>query len=146
MNGAVRLSSQIESAMSSVERIQEYAELKSEAFSFSKEDLGSWPACGSIEFFDFSMRYRPELDLVLNKISCVINAGEKIGIIGRTGSGKSSLMSALFRLVEPANGSISIDGKDITSIGLNDLRSRLTIIPQEPILFSGTIRYNCIIY
>ncbi len=87
-------------------------------------------------------RYRPELDLVLTNVTFSVRSGEKIGIIGRTGSGKSSLVAALFRLCESAEGSIHIDGFDIATLGLQDLRSRLTIIPQEPVIFSGTVRYN----
>ena len=79
---------------------------------------------------DYSVRYREGLDLVLRDISCHINGGEKVGIVGRTGAGKSSLTLALFRIIEPAAGSITIDGENIEDIGLHDLRSRLTIIPQ----------------
>ena len=88
------------------------------------------------------MRYREGLDLVINDISCDIKGGEKIGIVGRTGAGKSSLTTALFRLVEPASGRICIDVSDIVHIGLHDLRKNLTIIPQEPVLFAGTLRMN----
>lgn len=101
-----------------------------------------WPAHGEIEFREFSMRYRAELPLVLDRVSVRIRAGEKVGIIGRTGSGKSSLMAALFRLVPAAHGSIIVDGLDLAHMRLQDVRSRLTIIPQEPVLFSGTILYN----
>ncbi|KAI7830130.1 multidrug resistance-associated protein 1-like protein [Kickxella alabastrina] len=88
------------------------------------------------------MRYRPELDLVLKGLSFSARGGEKIGIVGRTGAGKSSITYALMRLVEPANGQIRIDGVDISTIGYRDLRSRIAIIPQDPALFRGTIRDN----
>jgi len=88
------------------------------------------------------MSYRPGLPNVLNHISIQINGGEKIGVVGRTGAGKSSLMLAMFRIVELSSGSINIDGIDISTIGLKDLRSKVSIIPQDPLLFSGTIRSN----
>lgn len=88
------------------------------------------------------VRYRPNTPLVLKGISLTIHGGEKIGIVGRTGSGKSTLVQVLFRMVEPASGKIVIDGINICSLGLHDLRSRFGIIPQEPVLFEGTVRSN----
>lgn len=102
----------------------------------------NWPAQGQIEFKNVSMRYFPWLPLAVNNVSFTINAGEKIGVVGRTGSGKSSLIMALFRMVESENGTIVIDGENISSFGLADLRERLAIIPQEPTMFKGTIRSN----
>jgi ABC-type multidrug transport system fused ATPase/permease subunit len=88
------------------------------------------------------VRYAPQLPLVLRGITCTFPGGKKTGIVGRTGSGKSTLIQTLFRIVKPAAGQIMIDGLDISSIGLHDLRSRLSIIPQDPTMFEGTIRSN----
>jgi len=93
-------------------------------------------------FFLFQVRYRPNTPLILKGINISISGGEKIGVVGRTGSGKSTLIQALFRLVEPAEGKMIIDGIDICTQGLHDLRSHFGIIPQEPVLFEGTIRSN----
>ncbi|CAN0272779.1 unnamed protein product [Discosporangium mesarthrocarpum] len=102
-----------------------------------------WPWEGQIEFKDgVTMRYRPDTELVLKGVSLTIRPGEKLGIVGRTGSGKSTLMQVLFRMVDAEGGTIAIDGIDTKTIGLSALRSRLTIIPQEPVLFSGTLRSN----
>ena len=88
------------------------------------------------------IRYRLDTPLVLRGVSCTFEGGHKIGIVGRTGSGKTTLIGALFRLVEPVGGKIVVDGIDISTIGLHDLRSRFGIIPQDPTLFNGTVRYN----
>ncbi|KAJ2063399.1 Canalicular multispecific organic anion transporter 1 [Coemansia sp. S146] len=104
--------------------------------------LASWPETGKIEFRQYSLRYRPELKPMLNGLDFVIRSKERVGIVGRTGAGKSSLTNALMRLVEADSGSIVIDGTDISTIGLYDLRSRIGIIPQDPSLFEGTIRDN----
>lgn len=88
------------------------------------------------------MRYRSTTEPVLHGISCEIKSGEKVGIVGRTGAGKSTLTLALFRIVEPHSGRILIDGTDISTLGLHSLRSRLTIIPQDPVLFCGSLRMN----
>ncbi|XP_054167557.1 multidrug resistance-associated protein 1-like [Oppia nitens] len=143
LNGLIMTFSMLENNMVSIERIDEYCSLEPEADWQSNQKLPEeWPENGNMHFDGYGTRYREGLDLVLNNIDVNINSGEKIGIVGRTGAGKSSLTLALFRLIEPAMGRIVIDGIDISKLGLHELRSRLTIIPQEPILFSGTIRSN----
>jgi ATP-binding cassette, subfamily C (CFTR/MRP), member 1 len=101
-----------------------------------------WPQKGAVTFTNIDLKYSPDLPLVLQSVSFTIAPNEKIGICGRTGSGKSTIIQALFRMTEPANGDIEIDGVRIQDIGLTDLRSKMSIIPQDPILFSGTFRRN----
>ncbi|XP_062328221.1 multidrug resistance-associated protein 5 isoform X3 [Osmerus eperlanus] len=141
----VRLASETEARFTSVERIHHYIEslaLEAPARIKNKAPPPDWPQEGEVVFDGTDLRYRDNLPLVLKKISCTIRPKEKVGIVGRTGSGKSSLGVALFRLVEPCGGTIKIDGINICDIGLADLRSKLSIIPQEPVLFSGTVRSN----
>ncbi|KAJ7221013.1 ABC transporter [Mycena haematopus] len=141
----VRQSAEVENDMNSVERVLHYAtEVEQEAANEVLENKppAPWPANGKIEMKEIVLRYRPGLPAVIKGISMTVQAGEKIGIVGRTGAGKSSIMTALFRLVELTSGSIIIDGVDVSKIGLGDLRSGLAIIPQDPLLFSGTLRSN----
>ncbi|KAM9850214.1 ATP-binding cassette sub-family C member 5 [Aulostomus maculatus] len=142
----VRLLTEAEARFTSVERINHYIKcLESEAPRQSPEGSApapSWPQQGKITFQDVKMCYRDDLPLVLKSLSFTVQPEETIGIVGRTGSGKSSLGVALFRLVELAGGSIIVDGINIAQIGLDDLRSKLAIIPQEPVLFIGTVRTN----
>ncbi|KRF85625.1 multidrug resistance-associated protein 1 isoform X7 [Drosophila virilis] len=145
LNWLVRMSSDIETNIVSVERIKEYGETKQEAAWELEEDKKkpkNWPEDGRVEFKDFQVRYREGLELVLRGVSFNISGGQKVGIVGRTGAGKSSLTLALFRIIESAGGKILIDGIDIATMGLHMLRSRLTIIPQDPVLFSGSLRSN----
>uniref|UniRef100_A0A8C6CFI1 ATP-binding cassette sub-family C member 5 n=1 Tax=Moschus moschiferus TaxID=68415 RepID=A0A8C6CFI1_MOSMO len=141
----VRLASETEARFTSVERINHYIKtlsLEAPARIKNKAPSPDWPQEGEITFENAEMRYQENLPLVLKKVSFTIKPKEKIGIVGRTGSGKSSLGMALFRLVELCGGCIKIDGVRISDIGLADLRSKLSIIPQEPVLFSGTVRSN----
>ncbi|KAI3460999.1 hypothetical protein Pfo_017662 [Paulownia fortunei] len=134
----------LENKIISIERIHQYCRIPSEAPTII-DDLrppSSWPENGTIELIDLKVRYKESLPVVLHGVSCIFPGGKKIGIVGRTGSGKSTLIQALFRLIEPAGGRIFIDSIDITTIGLHDLRNRLSIIPQDPTLFEGTIRGN----
>ncbi|XP_066507559.1 canalicular multispecific organic anion transporter 1 [Hoplias malabaricus] len=143
LNWLVRMTSDLETNIVAVERVSEYAEISNEAeWVTDDRPPGDWPSEGKIRFEKYKVRYRPELELVLHGITCDIETTEKIGIVGRTGAGKSSLTNCLFRIIEAAEGRILIDGVDIASMGLHDLRSRLTIIPQDPVLFSGTLRMN----
>uniref|UniRef100_A0A8D0A2U8 ATP-binding cassette, sub-family C (CFTR/MRP), member 3 n=1 Tax=Sander lucioperca TaxID=283035 RepID=A0A8D0A2U8_SANLU len=144
LNWMVRMTSDLESNIVAVERVKEYAETKTEA-PWEVEDKKpppEWPMEGNVEFHDYSVRYREGLDLVLKNLTLSVKGGEKIGIVGRTGAGKSSMTLCLFRLLEAAAGEITIDKVKISEIGLHDLRSKLTIIPQEPVLFSGTLKMN----
>ncbi|XWS67375.1 hypothetical protein CRYUN_Cryun04dG0002000 [Craigia yunnanensis] len=134
----------VENKMISVERILQFTNVQNEAPLIIEDNRPrpEWPERGCIEFRNLQVRYRPELPIVLHGITCTFPAEKKIGIVGRTGSGKSTLIQALFRLVEPSRGQIIIDGIDISMLGLQDLRSRLSIIPQDPTLFQGTMRNN----
>ena len=144
LNWIVRQTVEVETNIVSVERVLEYARLPSEAPEVipKRRPKMSWPAKGSVEFSKYSARYRPELDLVLKDINIDIKPHEKIGVVGRTGAGKSSLTLALFRIIEPDSGHVDIDEVNTSNIGLLDLRQRLAIIPQDAALFEGTIRDN----
>lgn len=141
----LRSYTQMENAMNSVERVSEYAfKLPQEAPYLITETTPheSWPAGGEISFDRVDLSYRPGLPLVLKDVSFSVKPAEKIGICGRTGAGKSSIMTALYRLSELQKGSITIDGIDISTLGLTTLRQKLSIIPQDPVLFRGNIRKN----
>ncbi|XP_050236219.1 ABC transporter C family member 4 [Mercurialis annua] len=141
---AIYMSCFVENRMVSVERIKQFTKIPSEAAWENKDRVPptSWPTHGNVELRDLQVKYRPNTPLVLKGITLSIHGGEKIGVVGRTGSGKSTLIQVLFRLVEPTGGKIIIDGIDISMLGLHDLRSRFGIIPQEPVLFEGTVRSN----
>ncbi|XP_015175307.1 PREDICTED: multidrug resistance-associated protein 1 isoform X4 [Polistes dominula] len=144
LNWLVRMTSDVETNIVAVERIKEYSETPQEAPWVVPETAPpkEWPVTGQVEFKDYKVRYREGLDLILHGLTFTVNGGEKVGIVGRTGAGKSSLTLSLFRILEAASGKIIIDGVDVAKLGLHDLRSKLTIIPQDPVLFSGTLRMN----
>jgi ABC-type multidrug transport system fused ATPase/permease subunit len=144
LNWIVRQTVEVETNIVSVERVLEYARLPSEAPEIIHRNRPpvSWPAKGAVEFNSYSTRYREGLDLVLKNINLSIKSHEKIGIVGRTGAGKSSLTLAMFRIIEADTGNITIDGLNTSTIGLLDLRRRLAIIPQDAALFDGTVRDN----
>ncbi|XP_042496376.1 ABC transporter C family member 3-like [Macadamia integrifolia] len=143
MHGVVWVLSSLENKIISVERVLQYAYIPSES-SLVEENRPSheWPTKGKVDIVDLQVRYGPHLPLVLRGINCTFPGGMKIGIVGRTGSGKSTLVQALFRMIEPTSGHIRIDDINISKVGLHDLRSRLSIIPQDPTMFEGTLRSN----
>ncbi|KAL8734858.1 MAG: hypothetical protein Q9166_001210 [cf. Caloplaca sp. 2 TL-2023] len=140
----VRLYSVNEQNMNAVERLKEYMDVEQEAASIKPEARppGNWPSHGAIEFINYSTRYRSDLDPVLKNVTFNVRPGERVGIVGRTGAGKSSLALALFRGLEAEEGKIVIDDVDVGLIGLQDLRESITVVPQDPTLFTGTIRSN----
>ncbi|KAJ3097648.1 hypothetical protein HDU96_000305 [Phlyctochytrium bullatum] len=144
LNWCVREFTELEQHMVSAERILEFDELKEEAALVvpGNRPPAGWPHQGEIQIRDLQLRYREGLPLVLNGITATIKPGEKVAIVGRTGAGKSTIILALLRLVEPSGGDILIDGLRTSDIGLYDLRKSLAVIPQDPVLFSGTLRTN----
>lgn len=139
LSNVLRQASRAENSLNSVERVGTYIDLPSEAPAVIETNRPppGWPSLGSIKFQDVVLRYRPELPAVLHGLSFTISPCQKVGIVGRTGAGKSSMLNALFRLVELEKGKILIDDCDTGKIGLTDLRKVLSIIPQSPVLFSG---------
>ncbi|CAH2234392.1 jg21196 [Pararge aegeria aegeria] len=142
LNWLVRMTSEVETNIVAVERIKEYAETKQEApWTVGSGPGSTWPETGALQLERLSLGYR-EGEPALRDLTCAVAPRDKLGIVGRTGAGKSTLTLGLFRIVEAMSGKILIDGIDISTIGLHQLRSRITIIPQDPVLFSGTLRMN----
>ena len=131
-----------EQGLNAVERVQEYSVLEPEKFEGEKKPPSGWPFAGKISFKRAVASYRADLNPILKGLDAELQAGEKIGIVGRTGAGKSTLFLTLFRILELVDGVIEIDGVDISKLSLNDLRTKIAIIPQEPALFRGTLKYN----
>lgn len=144
INLVVRMTSDLETYIVAVERVKEYTNIESEARRYipGLDPPESWPEKGVVEFKDYSTRYRSDLDLVLRDINLKLKSCQKVGVVGRTGAGKSSLTLALFRIIEPVAGKVILDNRDLSKMGLQSVRSQLTIIPQDPVLFSGTLRFN----
>ncbi|KAJ2355546.1 hypothetical protein GGF43_002621, partial [Coemansia sp. RSA 2618] len=144
INWMLRMECDLENSVCDYVRIQEFEQLQPEAPELieDRRPADAWPEQGMVEFKGYSTRYREGLDLVLQDVSFAVKPREKVGIVGRTGAGKSSLTLALFRIVEAASGQILLDGEDISKYGLFDVRSKLSIIPQDPVLFAGTVREN----
>jgi ATP-binding cassette subfamily C (CFTR/MRP) protein 1 len=145
LDWCIKQFAETEMSLMAVERVNHYAtklEVEADEVVPYNRPPPEWPQHGAISIEKLVVSYRPQLPPVLKGISLKISAGEHVAIVGRTGAGKTSIISSLFRLIEPTSGSILIDGIDICGIGLKDLRSRLAIVPQEPALFSGTLRFN----
>jgi ABC-type multidrug transport system fused ATPase/permease subunit len=140
----VRSTAKFESNIVSVERVKEYTKIQQESewINEKKRPAKNWPQHGSIKFINYSVKYRDDLDYSLKNLNLTIKPAEKIAIVGKSGAGKSTFSLALFRILESNIGDIQIDDVSIKSIGIHDLRRILTIIPQDPILFSGSIRMN----
>jgi len=145
LNWMVRMTSDRESYIVSVERVKEYTEVEPEAPAETQAHLlppPSWPFAGRLTISNLELRYRPGLPLVLRGLTVDITPGQRVGIVGRTGAGKSSMLIALLRLVEADGGSIKLDGVELRDLGLDDVRGRVSIIPQDPVLFTGSVRSN----
>lgn len=140
LSSVLRQASNAENSLNAVERVGAYTDLPSEAPDVIPDSRPPhcWPSRGSIMFEDVVLRYRPELPPILHGLSFSVSPSEKLGIVGRTGAGKSSMINALFRIIELERGRILIDGCDLAKFGLTDLRKVLGIIPQSPVLFSGS--------
>ncbi|KAJ3193659.1 hypothetical protein HK101_004399 [Irineochytrium annulatum] len=140
----IRSQGAVEMNLNAVERVNEYLAIEQEAPDVVKEKRlpEGWPHHGRIDVKNLEVRYAPESAPVLTEISFSFSAGSKVGIVGRTGAGKSTLLLALLRLIEPSAGEVEIDGVDVRTIGLRDLRSAIAVIPQDPTLFAGTVRSN----
>ena len=136
--------SNFENTMTKMERCLGYTKIISERPQETEidKDNTNWPSQGKIQFIDYSVKYRPDTEIVLKNLSFTVNPGEHLGIVGRTGSGKSTISLCLFRILEAHSGKILIDDVDISKLGLKKLRNSITIIPQDATLMTGTLRYN----
>ena len=142
LNMLIRVVTEVEGAFNAVERVQEYIGLEAEPAHEGPKPPENWPEKGKIELNNLFMSYVPGKPPVLRGLNLLIEPGEKVGVVGRTGAGKSSLFQALFRMMEPSSGTMKFDGVDLCKLGLDDVRNAISIIPQEPVLFAGTLRFN----
>lgn len=142
----VRMYGEVQQMMTASQRMNEYTKLPSEDLLEKEADkqlaIEEWPTSGKIEFKNITMKYREELEPAVKGLSVSVQPGMKVGICGRTGSGKSSILQTLFRLTDVSDGTIKIDGTDIYGIGLHALRKNIAFIPQTPFLLQGSIREN----
>ena len=139
---SLRYTNQIKNRMYSIQKLLEFETIAQEKEEHVVTVDKEWPDKGLIEFNQISLRYRPNTDLVINNLTLRIEPGMKVGVVGRTGAGKSTLGLTLSRLIELESGSILIDGQDISKVSLRHLRSKVTVIPQDPTLFTGSLRFN----
>ncbi|KAF0901952.1 hypothetical protein E2562_011785 [Oryza meyeriana var. granulata] len=142
LNGFLTTFTETEKEMISVERVVEYVGIPQEELHGSESPHGSWPTEGKVEFEHVTLRYKEDLPPALNDVSFVISSGMQVGIIGRTGAGKSSILNALFHLVPICNGRILVDGFDVAKLAVRDLRGHFAVVPQSPFLFDGSLREN----
>jgi ABC-type multidrug transport system fused ATPase/permease subunit len=142
LNWGIRIFADIESRMTSVERLKFYSQIPSEKIEGPANVPDSWPSRGELKVENLQAQYAPHLPLVLKGLSFQVPAGQRVGIVGRTGSGKTTLFQVLYRFIEASQGRIWIDGIDISTLSLERLRRSLAIVPQDPSLFMGTLRSN----
>jgi ATP-binding cassette subfamily C (CFTR/MRP) protein 1 len=141
---AMRFFAEMQNHLTSAQRIYSYTQLESEDLLTKPKDqeIGQWPSKGQIKFEGVTMSYRPTLEPAVRNLTFEVQSGMKVGIVGRTGSGKSSILQILFRLVDSSEGTIEIDGVDLKSVGLHKLRQSIGYIPQSPFLLVGSVREN----
>lgn len=141
---SMRMAAELNNFMTSSQRVIKYTQLdqEDELVKLTDAEKGVWPKQGAIKFENVSMKYRPTLEPSVRNLNFEIQAGMKVGVVGRTGAGKSSILQILFRLVDPSEGSVFIDGVDLKNVGLHLLRKNIAYIPQTPFLIQGTIREN----
>lgn len=142
MCGMIHTVANFEKSLINIQKVFRFLDIDSEKLDQERHGDKNWPSGGAVEIQNLRLRYRPTTDVVLKGLNVTIKPGEKVGVVGRTGAGKSTLANALTRIVEPLGGKVLIDGVDINTINLQQVREAITIIPQDPTLFKGTMRFN----